>query len=67
MSEPRTIRVKEGGFVSLERGPADRDWIRLEVSPGDRTVALSVLLTSNEAVALGLQLLRLADGLEPYG
>ncbi len=67
MSEPRTIRVKEGGSVSLERGPADRDWIRLEVSPGDRTVALSVLLTSNEAVALGLQLLRLAGGPEPYG
>ena len=32
MSEPTTIRVKDGGFVSLERGPEEKDWIRLEVT-----------------------------------
>ena len=29
MSELRTIRVKDGGFVSLERGPDEKDWTRL--------------------------------------
>ena len=32
MSEPRTIRVKDGGFVSLERGPDEKDWTRFEVA-----------------------------------
>ena len=67
MSEPRTIRVKDGGFVSLERRPEEKDWTRLEVATADRTVALGVILTSDEAVALGLQLLRLAGSPEPYG
>ena len=34
----------------------------LEVATADRTVALGVILTSDEAVALGRQLLRLAGG-----
>ena len=25
-----TIRIKDGGFVSLERGPDEKDWTRLE-------------------------------------
>ena len=24
-----TIRIKDGGFVSLERGPDEKDWTRL--------------------------------------
>ena len=67
MSEPKTIRVKDGGFVSLERGPDEKGWTRLEVATADRTVALGVILTSDEAVALGLQLRQLAGGPEPYG
>ena len=67
MSEPRTIKVRDGGFVSVERGPDDRDWTRLEVATADRSVALGVIMASDEAVALGLQLLRLAGGPEPYG
>ena len=67
MSEPKTIRVKDGGFVSVERGPDGKGWTRLEVATDDRTVALGVILTSDEAVALGHQLLRLAGGPEPYG
>ena len=67
MSEPRTINVTDGGSVSVERGPDDRDWIRLEVKPADRTVAVGVLLTSDEAVALGRELLRVTGGPEPYG
>ena len=35
MSEPRTVRVKDGGFVSLERGPDEKDWTRLEVATAD--------------------------------
>ena len=63
MSEPRTtITAKDGGFISLEEGPDDRDRTRLEVMTADRTVALGVILTSDEAVALGRQLLRLAGG-----
>ena len=50
MSEPKTIRVKDGGFVSLERGPDEKGWTRLEVATADRTVALGVILTSDEAV-----------------
>ena len=60
MSEPRTIEVKDGGFVSLERGPAAEARTRLEVATADRTVALGVILTSDETVALALELLRLA-------
>jgi hypothetical protein len=67
MSEPKTLRVKDGGFVSLERGPDEKGRTRLEVATADRTVALGVILTSDEAVALGLQLLWLAGGPEPYG
>ena len=67
MSEPTTIRVKDGGFVSLEQGPEEKDWIRLEVTTADRTLALGVILTSDEAGALGRQLLRLAGDPEPYG
>ena len=48
-------------------GPDEKGWTRLEVATADRTVALGVILTSDEAVALGLQLLRLAGGPEPYG
>ena len=62
MSEPKTIRVnKDGEFVSLERGPdekAGRGSTRSLRPTG--TVALGVILTSDEAVALGRQLLRLA-------
>ena len=36
MSEPKMISVKDGGFVSLERGPAEKDWTRLEVATADR-------------------------------
>ena len=50
MSEPKTIRVKDGGFVSVERGPDGKGWTRLEVATADRTVALGVILTSAEAV-----------------
>ena len=60
MSEPGTIRVRGGGFVFLERGPAAEARTGLEVATADRTVALGVILTSDEAVAPGLQLLRLA-------
>ena len=49
MSEPRTIRVKDGGFVSLERGPDEKDWTRLEVATADRTVALGVIWQSPAA------------------
>ena len=66
MSEPRTINVTDGGFVSVER-PDDRDWIRLEVKAVDRTVAVGVTPTSDEAVALGRELLRVTGGPEPYG
>ena len=52
MSEPRTIEVKDGGFVSLERGPAAEARTRLEVATAHRTVALGVILTSDETVAL---------------
>ena len=31
MSGPRAIEVRDGGFVSVERGPDGRDWTRLEV------------------------------------
>ena len=41
MSEPKTIKVKDGGFVSVERGPDGKGWTRLEVATADRTVALS--------------------------
>ena len=47
MSEPKTIRVKDGGFVSVERGPDGKGWTRLEVATADRTVALGVILTSD--------------------
>ena len=60
MSEPRTIRVKAGGFVSLERGRPGRTGPDSRSPPGDRTVALDIILTPDEAVALGLQLLRRA-------
>ena len=50
MSELKTIRVKDGGFVSVERGPDGKGWTRLEVATADRTVALGVILTSDEAV-----------------
>ena len=65
MSEPTTIRVKDGRFVSLERGPEEKDWIR--VTTVDRRLELRVILTSDEAGALGRQLLRLAGDPEPYG
>ena len=67
MSEPTTIKVKDGGFVSVERGPEEKDWIRLGVTTVDRTLGLGVILTSDEAGALGRQLLRLAGDPEPYG
>ena len=67
MNEPRTVRVKNGGSVSLERGPDEKAWTRLEVATADRTVALGIILTADEAGALGLQLLRLAGGPEPFG
>ena len=67
MSEPRTINVTDGGFVSVERGPDDGDWIRIEVQTADRTAGVGVLLTSDEAIALGRELLRAAGGPEPYG
>ena len=66
MSEPKTIRVKDGGFVSLERGPDEKGWTRLEGRHG-RPDSGARRLTSDEAVALGHQLLRLAGGPEPYG
>ena len=48
-------------------GAGGKDWVRLEVTTVDRTLALGVILTSDEAGALGRQLLRLASGPEPYG
>ncbi len=65
MREPKTIRVKNGGSVSLKPGPHEKDWTLLEVVTADRTLALSVILTEDEAVALGRHLLRLAGGPEP--
>ena len=51
MSESRAIRVRDGGSVSLEREPAAEARTRLdEVATADRTVALGVILTSDEAV-----------------
>ena len=35
MSEPKTIRVKNGGSVSLEPGPIEKDWTLLEVVTAD--------------------------------
>ena len=67
MSEPTTIKVKDGGFVSVERGPEEKDWIRLGVTTVDRTLGLGVILTSDEAGALGRHLLWLAGDPEPYG
>ena len=67
MSELTTIKVKDGGFVSVERRPEEKDWIRLGVTTVDRTLGLGVILTSDEAGALGRRLLRLAGDPEPYG
>ena len=58
MSGPRAIEVRDGGFVSVERGPDDRDSTRLEVMTVDRSVALAALPTSDEAVAFGHQMPR---------
>ena len=46
MNEPKTIRVKNGGSGSLERGPDEKDWTRLKVATADRTVALNVITNS---------------------
>lgn len=62
---PKTITVKNGGSVTL--GADEKDWMQLEVDTADRTVALGVILTADEAVTLGLQLLRPAGGPEPFG
>ena len=51
----------------MERGPEEKDWIRLGVITLDWTLGLGVILTSDEAGALGRQLLRLAGNPEPYG
>ena len=67
MQEPKTIRVRNGGSVSLHRRPDEKDWTLLEVTMADRTLALIVILTADEAVALGGQLLRMAGGPEPFG
>ena len=56
------------GLAAAGRGVGKRPFAEpLEVATADRTVALGVILTSDEAVALGHQLLRLAGGPEPYG
>ena len=65
-TSPRRIRVRNGGSVRWRRaGRGDLD--ALEVATGHRAVALGVLLTADEAVALGLQPPRLPGGREPFG
>ena len=61
----KTVTVKDGGFVSLQRGELGRT--RLEVATIDRTLALGVILTRDEAATLGLELLQLADRPGAFG
>lgn len=58
--EPKTIRVKKGGSVSLEGTEAARG------RHGRPDRGAQRRLTAGETVALGLQLLRSAGGPEPF-
>lgn len=59
MDEPKTMTVENGGFVCCNR----------EGTTGThrRSRSPRVILTADEAVALGHQLLRLSGGPEPFG
>ncbi|MCY3818931.1 MAG: hypothetical protein OXH52_06140 [Gammaproteobacteria bacterium] len=62
MTKPWPSGSGTAGGLSLERRAAAAARTRLEVATVDQTVALGVIVTSDEAVALGLELLRLAGG-----
>ena len=64
MNESRTIRVTDGGSVSLLSDEKGRT--QVQVATADRVVAVGVILSRREATELGLELLRRADP-EPFG